>query len=88
MLRAKGGGTVRGLNFTLAEAPAGVGGPLSPVVTSTAIAGRATFGTTIATNALELGVLGEPQNNLSMQGTIPQSNGTVVPISIRRLPGC
>ena len=42
LLRAKGGGTQRGLSFTLAEAPAGVGGTLSPVVTSAAIAGRST----------------------------------------------
>ena len=60
--------------------PAGVGGPLSPVVTNAAAAGRATAGTSVATNALELGVLGEPQTNLSMQGTIAQSNGTAVPI--------
>src|SRR5215469_3020321 len=40
--RAKGGGTVRGLNFTLAEAPTGTGGPLSPVNTNAASAGRAT----------------------------------------------
>jgi len=79
LLRAKGGGTLRGLNFTLAEAPAGVGGTLSPVVTSAAIAGRATSGSSVATNALELGVLAAPQTNLSMQGTVPQSNGTVVP---------
>src|ERR1035437_2345356 len=79
LLRAKGGGTLRGLNFTLAEAPAGVGGPLSPVLTSAAVVGRATSGSSVATNALELGVLAAPQTNLSMQGGIPQSNGTVVP---------
>jgi outer membrane protein len=80
LLRAKGGGTLRGLNYTLAEAPAGVGGTLSPVVTSAAIAGRATSGSSVATNALELGVLAAPQTNLSMQGGIPQTNGTAVPI--------
>jgi len=30
LLRAKGGGVVRGLNYTLAEVPTGVGGPVSP----------------------------------------------------------
>ncbi|HLK69267.1 MAG TPA: TolC family protein [Bryobacteraceae bacterium] len=80
LLRAKGGGVVRGLNFTLAEVPVGVGGPLSPVVTNAATSGRATSGTSVATNALELGVLSEPLDNLSMQGTILQSNGTPVPI--------
>jgi outer membrane protein TolC len=77
--RAKGGGTLRGLNYTLAEAPAGVGGTLSPVVTTAAIAGRATSGSAVATNALELGVLAAPQTNMSMQGGVPQSNGTAVP---------
>ena len=80
LLRAKGGGALRGLNYTLAEAPAGVGGTLSPVVTSAAIAGRATSGSAVATNALELGVLAAPQTNLSIQGAIPQSNGTAVPV--------
>ena len=78
-LRAKGGGLTRGLNFTLAEVPTGVGGPLSPVLTNAASAGRATAGTSVATNALELGVLGEPLTNLLLQGTIPQSNGTAIP---------
>jgi len=79
LLRAQGGGTLRGLNFTLAEAPPGVGGPLSPVVTGTATPGGAAFGSTISTSALELGVLGEPQDNLSVQGATGQSNGSAVP---------
>src|ERR1041384_3863818 len=36
LLRAKGGGITRGLNFTLLEVPTGVGGPLSPVLTTAA----------------------------------------------------
>jgi outer membrane protein TolC len=79
LLRAKGGGLTRGLNFTLQEAPTGVGGPLSPVLTNAAAAGRATSGSSVATNALELGVLGEPQTNYSLQGAIPQSTGTNIP---------
>jgi outer membrane protein len=80
VLRAKGGGTNRGLNYLLSEAPLGVGGPLSPLVTNAATAGRATTGTSVATNASELGVLGEPQDNLSIFGTVPQSAGTAVPV--------
>ncbi len=80
LLRAKGGGTLRGVPFILAEAPAGVGGPLSPLVTNPASASSVTPGTAVATNPLELGVLGEVQTNLSVQGTIPQSNGTPVTI--------
>jgi len=79
VLRAKGGGLLRGLNFTLAETPVGVGGPLSPVVTNPATT-QGTPGTSVATNALELGVLGEPQDNYSMQGAIPQSTGSSVPV--------
>jgi outer membrane protein len=79
LLRSQGGGTLRGLNYTLSEVPTGVGGPLSPVVTGAAVAGRATTGSSVATSATELGVLGEPQDNLSVLGTIGQSNGTVVP---------
>ena len=80
LLRARGGGTVRGMNFTLAEAPTGVGGPLSPVLTNPAATGSATAGSSVSTNGLELGVLGGPQTNLSIEGTIAQSNGTSVPV--------
>ena len=75
LLRSQGGGTLRGLNFTLAEVPTGVGGPLSPVETGVAVAGQAATGVTVASSATELGVLGAPQDNLSIQGTVPQSNG-------------
>jgi len=80
LLRAKGGGLLRGIPFQIAEAPTGVGGPLSPVVTNPASSTSVTTGTTVSTNALELGALGEPQTTLSMQGVIPQSTGTAVPI--------
>src|ERR1700722_6530753 len=80
VLRAKGGGFLRGVPFLVTEAPPGVGGPLSPVVTNPASSPSATTGPTVSTNAIELGALGEPQANLSIQGTIPQSNGTAIPI--------
>jgi outer membrane protein len=86
LLRARGGGAVRGLNYTLSEVPVGVGGPLSALVTNAA-SGRATAGSSITTNALELNVIGSPQANLSMQGTIPQSVGTPVPSFDRALAG-
>jgi outer membrane protein TolC len=80
LLRSHGGGTLRGLNFTLAEVATGVGGPLSPVETNGAVAGEAATGVTVATSATELGVLAAPQDNLSVLGTIGQSNGAGVPI--------
>ena len=79
VVRAQGGGLLRGVPFLVAESPIGVGGPLSPVVTNPASATSVTTGTTVSTNALELGALGEPLTDLSVQGTIPQSVGTAVP---------
>ena len=79
LLRTRGGGVTRGLNFTLLEVPVGIGGPLSPLPTNAAAAGRATAGSSVTTNALGLNVLGEPQVNASMQGTIAQSIGTTIP---------
>jgi outer membrane protein len=78
-LRARGGGITRGLNYTVIDAPAGTGGPLSPLLTNPAT-GRATSGASVGTNALELGFLAGPQTNLSLQGAIPQSSGTAVPL--------
>jgi len=86
-VRAKGGGGLRGLSYTLSEAPAGVGGPLSPLVTGAAAAGRAAAAASIGTNALEGSLLSEPQTNLSIQGTVPQSSGTPVPIFDRSITG-
>jgi len=76
--RTQGGGTNRGLSYTLQEAPVGVGGPLSPLVVAPAT-GNGPNGTSVPTNALELGVLGEPVDNYSMQGGVAQSSGTPVP---------
>jgi outer membrane protein TolC len=75
--RAEGGGTLRGLLFTIGETPAGVGGPASPLITAPASQGFS--GTSVATNASELAVLGEAQTNLSVLGTIPLSNGPAIP---------
>jgi len=80
LLRAKGGGTTRGLNYTVLEVPIGVGGPLSPLTVNPANGGIATNGTSVPTNALELGVLGEPADSYSMQGTVNQSTGTALPV--------
>ena len=62
LLRTKGGGLTRGLNFTLAEVPTGTGGPLSPVLTTAAAAGRATAGSSVATSALGLNELDTPDH--------------------------
>ena len=80
LLRAQGGGVTRGYNYALAETPSGVGGPLSPLVVNTASNLSATNGTSVATNATELGLLAGPQTNYSVQGTVPQSTGPALPV--------
>ncbi len=78
VLRAKGGGLLRGLIYNLAETPTGVGGPASPLVTSAASSNFSVG--SVPTNPSELGVLATPQDNLSVQGSIPLSTGPVIPL--------
>src|SRR4051794_34796310 len=78
LLRAEGGGLTRGMTLIVSEAPAGVGGPTAPLVTSPA--SRTAAGSTIATNPIELGGLGQVQSNLSITGQVAPSSGTPVPI--------
>ncbi len=77
-LRAQGGGLVRGLDYTISSAPAGVGGPQSPLITQAAT--QSTPGTSVASSALELGGLAEPQTNLSLLGNVALSNGSQIPV--------
>lgn len=77
VLRAKGGGGLRGLLYNLAEVPVGVGGPASPLVTSAASSNFSVG--SVPTNPSELGVLGTPLDNVSVQGAIPLSTGPAVP---------
>ena len=77
VLRAKGGGLTRGLYYTLGTPPAGVGGPQSPLLTQAAT--QSTPGTSVASNALDLGVLAEPQTNLSLLSSIALSSGSPIP---------
>lgn len=78
VLRAQGGGLLRTILYTLNETPTGIGGPNSPLITTAAT--QATPGTSVATNASELALLGEPQVNYLTQGTIALSNGSPIPL--------
>jgi outer membrane protein len=77
VLRAKGGGVLRGLAYTVFEAPVGVGGPDSPLVTAAATP-SITAGS-VPTNPSELGALAEQQDNLSLLQTVPLSTGSPLP---------
>jgi outer membrane protein len=77
LLRAKGGGVLRGMAYTVFEAPVGVGGPDSPLVTAAATP-SITAGS-VPTNPSELGALAEQQDNLSLLQTVPLSTGSPLP---------
>jgi outer membrane protein TolC len=77
LLRAKGGGVTRGLTYAVFEAPVGVGGPDSPLVTAAATP-SITAGS-VPTNPSELGALAEQQDNLSMLQTVPLTTGPPLP---------
>jgi outer membrane protein len=74
--RTRGGGATRGLNYTLAEAPAGIGGPTTTLQTATQ---RTIPGTSVSSNPLETGALGQIQSNLNLLGSVPLSSGTAIP---------
>lgn len=76
VLRTRGGGATRGLALNLSEAPAGVAGLSSQLLTSGT---RAMAGSSISTNPFEAGALGVVQTNLSILGSIAPSSGTAVP---------
>jgi outer membrane protein TolC len=78
LLRAKGGGLLRGLTYEVYEVPVGVGGPASPLVTAAATPGVGAAGS-VPTNPSELGALSEQLDNLSMFQTVPLSTGPAIP---------
>ncbi len=78
LLRAKGGGLLRGLTYEVYEVPVGVGGPASPLVTAAASPGVGAAGS-VPTNPSELGALSEQLDNLSMLQTVPLSSGPAIP---------
>ncbi|HTW64980.1 MAG TPA: TolC family protein [Bryobacteraceae bacterium] len=86
LLRAKGGGVVRGLTYDVYEVPVGVGGPASPLVTSAATLAVGSVGS-VPTNPSELGALSEQLDNLSLLQTVPLSTGPAVPLFDPQLTG-
>src|SRR5580704_16017765 len=78
LLRAKGGGAVRGLPYNVFEVPVGVGGPASPLVTAAAAASVGAAGS-VPTNPSELGALSEQLDNLSLLQSIALSPGPAIP---------
>jgi outer membrane protein len=78
LLRARGGGGLRGLPYNVFEVPVGVGGPASPLVTAAASPGVGAAGS-VPTNPSELGALAEQLDNLALLQAIPLSSGSPIP---------
>jgi outer membrane protein TolC len=76
-LRASGGGDLRGIDYTVAESPTGVGGPGSPLLN--AAASTVTPSTPTVNDLTSLNVLTETQTNLSVQGPSGYAAGPTVP---------
>jgi outer membrane protein len=76
-LRASGGGDLRGIDYSVAESPTGVGGPGSPLLNSAA---ESVTPTTPTVNDLtSLNVLTETQSDLSVQSPAGFAAGPTVP---------
>jgi outer membrane protein len=76
-VRASGGGSLRGLDYSVAEGPTGVGGPGSPLLNSAASSVTPTTPTVNDISALN--VLNETNTTLSEQGAVPYAAGPPVP---------
>ena len=76
-LRASGGGSLRGIDFSVAESPTGVGGPGSPLLNSAA--SSVTPSTPTINDLTSLNELTETQTNLSVQGTSGFAAGPTIP---------
>ncbi len=77
-LRAKGGGSVRGLDYSVAESPTGVGGPGSPLLNSAASSVTATSPT--VNDLTSLNILTETPSSLSTLNPAGYATGPNVPL--------
>jgi outer membrane protein TolC len=76
VLRAKGGGLLRGVDFNIRNLPQGIGGPASPLLTT--VGGNSPI-TTVASNSADLAPLLETVTSLGVTGSFPFATGTPIP---------
>jgi outer membrane protein TolC len=77
-LRARAGNTLRGVQLTVNEAPAGVGGPGSPLNNSAA--SGVTPQTAVPLNVTDTQLIAQSVNNLAITGAFPNINGPALPV--------
>ncbi|HEX4650011.1 MAG TPA: TolC family protein, partial [Granulicella sp.] len=78
LLRARGGGSTRGIDLTVQETPAGVGAPGSPLLNTTAVSGNPI--TPAITDLTSLNSTTQIQTNLAETATSLYSPGPTVPL--------
>jgi outer membrane protein TolC len=76
-LRASGGGTLRGISLVVAELPAGIGGPASPLLN--AAASGSLPGTSVPSNLTVLSAITPGQSGIVITGAAPLSLGPPIP---------
>src|SRR5882672_11024651 len=77
LLRARGGGLLRGLSLLVNESPPGIGGPNGPLLTT--LTAGSTPTPIVNTNFSDIALISQQQNVLSVTGVIPMSNGPAIP---------
>lgn len=85
LLRAKGGGMLRGVPLTVSELPQGVGGPASPLLNTPA--SGVTTTSSVPANLNELNSITALQTNSSIVGATPLATGPPVPVFDPALTG-
>src|SRR6266404_9796962 len=77
LLRAKGGGLLRGLSLLVTETAPGIGGPSGPLLTN--LTAGSTPTALINTNFSDIALITQQQNDLSVTGQTPLSTGPPIP---------
>lgn len=77
LLRAKGGGLLRGLSLLVNEPAPGIGGPSGPLLTN--LTAGSTPSALVNTNFSDIALIRQQQNNLSVTDPIPMANGPAIP---------
>src|SRR5216684_7467074 len=73
LLRARGGALLRGLSLLVNEPAPGIGGPNGPLLTN--LTAGSTPSPLVNTNFSDIALISQQQNNLSVTGGTPMSNG-------------
>lgn len=77
LLRAQGGGLLRGLSLLVNEVAPGIGGANGPLLTT--LTSGSTPSPIVNTNFSDIALISQQENNLAVTGVLPLSNGPAIP---------